>query len=263
VVSCAHMTDETLKEVVVPTGDAPAVTVKPIGHRHLTLDEIKNGCVKVGGEDANNVRICRIDEELKQGISEMEAYEKAVTFYGSARFKEGDEFYDRARHLGGRIAKELGYAIVTGGGPGIMEAGNRGAFEAGGKSVGLSIKLPMEQHNNPYVTDEVPFYFFFARKVSLSFSSEAFVCFPGGFGTFDEGFEVITLIQTGKLKPIPVILYGSEFWRPFVDTIQKIMVEKYKTVTAEEMNLFTVTDDDDLVMKIIKEAKDRTGNHLD
>ena len=248
---------------IVPTGDAPAVTVKPIGHRHLTLDEIKSGCVKVDGEDENSVRICRIDEELNQGITEMEAYDKAVTFYGSARFKEGDEYYEKARHLAGRVAKELGYAMVTGGGPGIMEAGNRGAFEAGGKSVGLSIKLPMEQHNNTYVTDEVPFYFFFARKVALSYSSETFVFFPGGFGTMDEMFEVLTLVQTGKLKPIPIVFYGSRFWTPLVEFFKSMMLETYKTISPADMNLFTVTDDDDLVIKIIHDAKSRADNHLD
>ncbi len=248
---------------VVPTGGGTAVTIKPIGHRHLTLEEIKKGCIEVPGVSADSVRICRIDEELRQGITEMEAYDKAVTFYGSARFNEGDEYYDKARVLSGRIAKELGYTVVTGGGPGIMEAGNRGAFEAGGKSVGLSIKLPMEQHNNTYVTDEVPFYFFFARKVALSYSSEVFVFFPGGFGTMDEMFEVLTLVQTGKLKPIPIVFYGTKFWTPLVEFFKTMMLETYKTISPEDMNLFTVTDDDDLVIKIVKEAKLRTDNHLD
>jgi uncharacterized protein (TIGR00730 family) len=243
--------------------DTKTTASAPAAHKHLTLDEIKKGCIEVKGDNPNQVRICRINEELSQGITEMEAYDRSVTFYGSARFKEGDEFYNKARHLGGRIAKELGYTIVTGGGPGIMEAGNRGAFEAGGKSVGLSIKLPMEQHDNPYITDNVPFYFFFARKVSLSFSSEVFVFFPGGFGTFDEAFEVITLIQTGKLKPIPVILYGSAFWNPFLDAIKKVMVDTYHTVTDDEMKIFTVTDDDDYVIETVKNAKLRTDNHLD
>ena len=235
----------------------------PSGHRHLTLDEIKNGCVEVAGDNPDSVRICRINEELKQGITEMEQHERSVTFYGSARFKEGDEFYDKARHLGGRVAKELGYTIVTGGGPGIMEAGNRGAYEAGGKSVGLSIKLPMEQHNNEYVTDEVPFYFFFARKVALSYSSEVFVFFPGGFGTMDEMFEVLTLVQTGKLKPIPLVFYGTKFWTPLVDFFKTTMLETYKTISPKDMDLFTVTDDDDLVIETIRNAKMRTDNHLD
>ncbi len=232
-------------------------------HRHLTPDEIKKGCVEVAGEDHTGVRICRINEELEQGMTEMEAYDKAVTFYGSARFKEGDEFYDKARVLGGRIAKELGFTVVTGGGPGIMEGGNRGAFEAGGKSVGLTIKLPMEQHDNPYLTDTVPFYFFFARKVALSYSSEVFIFFPGGFGTMDEFFEQLTLVQTGKLKPVPMILYGSDFWNPFVALWKTVLLEKYKTISSEDFNLFTVTDDDNQVLEIIKGAKSREDNRLD
>ncbi len=257
------MEDTTKATTVAQAADGTTVTIKPIGTRHLTLDEIKNGCVKVAGDNADNMRICRIDEELRQGITGMEAYDKAVTFYGSARFKEGDEYYDKIRHLSGRIAKELGYAVVTGGGPGIMEAGNRGAYEAGGKSVGLSIKLPMEQHNNTYVTDEVPFYFFFARKVALSYSSEVFVFCPGGFGTMDEMFEVLTLVQTGKLKPIPLVFYGVKFWTPLVEFFKTTMLETYKTISPKDMDLFTVTDDDDLVLKIVKEAKLRTDNHLD
>ena len=248
--------DQTIGASVKITHDMP--------HRHLTPEDIKKGCIEIGGADQTSVRICRINEELEQGMSEMEAYQKSVTFYGSARFKEGDEFYDKARTLASRIAKECeGYTIVTGGGPGIMEAGNRGAFEAGGKSVGVSIRLPMEQHDNPYTTDSVPFYFFFARKVALSYSSEVFVYFPGGFGTMDEFFEVVTLLQTGKLQPIPVILYGSAFWNPLMEFCRTVMLDKYKTVSEADFKLFTITDDDDLVIKTIREAKLRGDNHGD
>ncbi len=257
--------EDTAHATTAVPAPLPGSTATPNGHRHLTLEEIKQGCITVPGATSDDVRICRVDEELKQGLTEMEEYAKSVTFYGSARFSEGDEFYDRARHLAYRIAKELGYTVVTGGGPGIMEAGNRGAYEAGGKSVGLSIKLPMEQKDNPYITDEVPFYFFFARKVSLSYSSEVFVFFPGGFGTFDECFEVITLLQTKKIKPVPVVLYGTAFWQPFVDLIKQIMLEKYKTISAEDLNIFKVTDNDDEVLEIVKNAKLRTHelNELD
>ena len=242
-----------------------ATTVKhDIPHRHLTPEDIKKGCIEIGGTDSTGVRICRINEELEQGMSEMESYAKAVTFYGSARFKEGDEFYDKARILASRIAKECkDYAVVTGGGPGIMEAGNRGAFEAGGKSVGASIRLPMEQHDNAYTTDSIPFYFFFARKVALSYSSEVLVYFPGGFGTLDELFEVITLLQTGKLQPIPVILYGSAFWNPLMAFARTVMLEQFKTISESDFNIFTITDDNDLVVKIINEAKPRGDNHGD
>ena len=185
-------------------------------HRHLTPEEIKKGCVEIGG-DEHGVRICRMHEELEQGMTEMEMYDRSVTFYGSARFKEGDEYYDRARTLGSRVAKELGFTVITGGGPGIMEAGNRGAFEAGGNSVGASIQLPMEQHDNPYMTDTIPFYFFFARRYALSYSSEAFVFFPGGFGTLDELFETLTLLQTGKTRNITVVLIGQAYWERLIN----------------------------------------------
>ncbi|MBP7805032.1 MAG: TIGR00730 family Rossman fold protein [Candidatus Pacebacteria bacterium] len=259
------MTDE-IKEVAQDAiAVAPEETpnkVAIVGHKHLTLDEIKKGCVEGVGVDEDGVRLCRINSELHQGITEMEAYDKAVTFYGSARFKEGDEYYEKARKLGYRISKELGYTVVTGGGPGIMEGGNRGAFEAGGKSVGLAIALPHEQKSNPYITDDVPFHYFFTRKAALAYSSEVFIFFPGGFGTMDEFFEQLTLVQTGKLKPIPLVLYGSDFWQPFVDLWRAQMVEKYHTVTEQEMALFIVTDDDNLVLDIVKKAPMRTENRI-
>ncbi len=230
-----------------------------VEHHHQTPEDIQKICSLKDANDPNSVHICRINEELQQGIKEMSQYTRTVTFYGSARFVEGDEYYDKARGLANRISKELGLTIVTGGGPGIMEAGNRGAFEAGGKSIGLTIKLPMEQKDNQYLTDEVPFNFFFTRKMSLAFSSEVFVFFPGGFGTLDECFEQVTLIQTKKLQPIPVILYGSDFWKPFETIFKTILLDKFKTISPEDMSIFTITDNDDEVLEIIKGAKQRTN----
>ncbi len=234
-----------------------------VSHHHQSPAEIKAICLAHGEKNADGVRICRINEELQQGMTEMEAYEKSVTFYGSARFAEGDEFYEKARGLAYRISKELGFTVVTGGGPGIMEGGNRGAYEAGGKSVGVTIQLPMEQKNNPYITDEIPFYFFFSRKLTLSFSSEVFIFFPGGYGTLDEFFEVLTLVQTGKLKPVPIVLYGSDFWRPIYNVFKETLLDKYKTIGVHDLNLFLITDRDDAVIEIIKNAKSRDGNQLD
>ena len=250
-----------MAEEIITTTD-PNVNI--VHHRHLTPDEIKKGCVEIGTTE-DGVRLCRVEEELKQGMEEMEAYDQAVTFYGSARFKPGDEFYEKARNLGSRVVKELGFAVVTGGGPGIMEGGNRGAFEAGGKSVGAAIQLPMEQKDNPYLTDSIPFYFFFARRVALSFSSKVFVYFPGGFGTLDELFEVVTLLQTKKLKPIPIILYGSSFWKPLMEGFARpVMLNQFKTISASDMDLFIITDDDNLVLETIKNAPPRAqDNRLD
>ncbi len=227
-------------------------------HHHQTPDEIETIC-KNEGQTIDGIRICRINEEIQQGVKEMSAYKNTVTFYGSARFVEGDEYYEKARHLAARISTELGLTVVTGGGPGIMEAGNRGAYEAGGKSVGLTIKLPMEQKDNAYLTDEVPFNFFFARKMSLSFSSEVLVYFPGGFGTLDECFEQITLIQTKKLQSIPVILFGEDFWRPFEHVFKKVLLEKFHTVSKEDLSIFTITASAEEVIEIIKKAKPRTN----
>lgn len=229
-----------------------------VTHHHQTPEEIQKICKISKGDNADGVHLCQINEEIQQGITEMQAYKNSVTFYGSARFNEGDEYYDKARNLAGRISTELGLAVITGGGPGIMEAGNRGAYEAGGKSVGLTIRLPMEQKDNVYLTDEVPFNFFFARKMSLSYSSEVFVFFPGGFGTLDECFEQVTLIQTKKLPPIPVILYGTEFWKPFEKVFKEVLLAKFHTISEEDLSIFTITDDDDQVMEIIKNAKPRT-----
>ena len=160
--------------------------------RHLTTEEIRDGCIKIYGGDNNEAKLCMIGDEFRQGIDSIEPYKHSVTFYGGTRFDEHNSYYKKSRHLAGRIVRELGHAIVTGGGPGIMEAANRGAHESGGKSVGLTIQLPHEQKTNSYVTDSIPFYFFFARKVTLSYMSEVSIFFPGGFGTFDELFGINT-----------------------------------------------------------------------
>jgi uncharacterized protein (TIGR00730 family) len=237
--------------------------IKKDGARHLTPEEIKKGCIEIAGGDEMGTRICRINEELEQGMTEMEKYSRSVTFYGSARFTENDPYYTKARTLGYRISKELGFTVTTGGGPGIMEAGNRGAYEAGGKSLGLSIRLPNEQVDNPYTTDRIPFYFFFARKVTLSFSAQVFVFFPGGFGTLDEFFEAVTLVQTHKISGVPIVLYGSDFWNPIKDMMQAVLLEKFKTIDPQDLNLFTITDNDDEVLEIIKNSKPRNHNHGD
>ena len=230
--------------------------------RHLTLDEIRNGCVETAGGDNENAEICRIAEEFRQGIDSVEPYKKSVTFYGSARFDEHNVYYKKARSIAHRIATELGYPVITGGGPGIMEAGNRGAYDAGGKSVGLTIKLPKEQYTNPYVTDAVPFYFFFARKVTLSYMAEACLFFPGGFGTLDELFGMLTLIQTGKIEQVPIILVGGDFWKPLDELIRTQMLEKNQAISPDDINIYQILDDETEILKIIKNAKMVVDNGL-
>ncbi len=223
--------------------------------KHLTAEDIKDGCIKVYGDDNGDTKLCMIQEEFRQGIDTLQGYDQSVTFYGSSRLDEGNPAYEMIRSLAYRISKELKYAVLSGGGPGIMEAANRGAYEAGGKSVGLTIKLPHEQITNKYVTDAIPFYFFFARKVSMSYTTQACIFAPGGFGTFDELFGMLTLKQTGKIGNIPIILFGSDFWNPLEKLIKDVMADKYKTVFPFELELYKITDSEDEVLEIIRNNK--------
>lgn len=205
------------------------------------------------------VKLKAITEEFHKGIEVVKKFNPSVTFYGSTRIKEDQPYYKKVQNLTNRIVKELGYAVLSGGGPGIMEAANRGAFEAGGKSVGLTIKLPFEQVTNPYVTDEIPFHFFFTRQSAMSYSTEVCIFCPGGFGTLNELFENLTLQQTKKIGKLPVILFGSDFWNPLNETIKKILLEKYHTVNEKDMQLYTIEDDEDKIIDIIRNSKMRSG----
>ena len=153
------------------------------------------------------------------------------------------------------IVQETGASIITGGGPGIMEAANRGAADEHGVSIGMTIELPQEQVTNEYVNRSIDFYYFFSRKVALSFAARAYVYFPGGFGTLDEFFEIITLKQTKRIKPIPVILVGSDFWKPLDSYIKKQLTETYKTIDPEDRDLYVITDDNTAVVDMIKNYK--------
>jgi len=186
-------------------------------------------------------RMFRILGEFVQGFEEMADVGKAVTIFGSARLTSDHAVYEKAEALARDLA-EAGYAVLTGGGPGVMEAGNKGAFEAGGRSVGLNIALPHEQSPNGYQTDAVDFKYFFVRKVMLVKYSTAFVAFPGGFGTIDELFEALTLIQTKKIKPFPVYLVGVDYWQGLVQWLQGTLV-RHGTVSERDLHLFKVVDD--------------------
>ncbi len=197
-------------------------------------------------------RIFRIMSEFVDGFTFLAHFQKTATFFGSARLGEDHPYYQLARDLGKRLSQE-GYTIVTGGGPGIMQAGNQGASEAGGNSVGLNIQLPMEQRTNPYVKQSVSFHYFFSRKVMLDFSAEAYVFFPGGFGTLDEFFELITLVQTGKMeRGVPIILIGSDFWQPLCQWMKDVLLKQLRTIALDDLNLWTLTDDLDEAVQLIK-----------
>jgi uncharacterized protein (TIGR00730 family) len=190
--------------------------------------------------------------EFVEGFEMMSRCEAAVSVFGSARSLPDDPYYQMAETLGGKLARQ-GFATITGGGPGIMEAANKGAFEAGGTSVGLNIYLPEEQMANPYQNLSMDFRYFFCRKVMFVKYAVAFVCFPGGFGTMDEFFESMTLIQTEKTARFPVILMGSDFWSPLVDWMREFQRVRNTFIGPSDLDLFVQTDDIDHAIRIIDE----------
>jgi uncharacterized protein (TIGR00730 family) len=194
-------------------------------------------------------RLFKIIGDFIDGFEIMPDYCPTVSVFGSARVKEGNKYYEAARDLGYKLSKK-GFTIVTGGGPGIMEAANRGAFEAGGNSIGLNIKLPQEQKPNPYLNITLNFNYFFARKVMLVKYATAFVLFPGGYGTLDEVFETLTLIQTKKLKPFPVIFYGKEHWEGLLNWLKETVI-KNGYIDEEDLNIFKIMDNVDEIVDYI------------
>ncbi len=195
--------------------------------------------------------IFKIMGEFVNGFEKMSAIGPCVTIFGSARTKPGDVYYELAVMIAKRVA-QAGYGIITGGGPGIMEAGNKGAHLAGGTSVGLNIDLPFEQHDNPYIDNDksLDFDYFFVRKVMFVKYSQGFVVMPGGFGTLDELFEAITLIQTNKIGRFPIILVGSDFWAGLMDWIKNTMLEA-KNISPEDLDLVKTADSAEEVVEII------------
>jgi uncharacterized protein (TIGR00730 family) len=199
--------------------------------------------------DTDTWRALRILSEFVEGFEAFAGVGRAVTVFGSARTAEGSDAYERARRVGAALAK-AGFAVITGGGPGAMEAANRGAHEAGGLSIGCNIELPREQHLNPYVDLSVEFHYFFARKTMFVKYSDAFVIMPGGFGTLDELFEAITLIQTGKVRDFPVVLIGHAYWDGLLAWLRDVQVPA-GAIEPGDLELLRVTDDVDEAVAII------------
>lgn len=199
-------------------------------------------------------RIFRIMSEFVAGFEELADIGPGVAVFGSARSKVRSPEYKMARKVGSLIAKR-GVSVITGGGPGVMEAANRGALEAGGISVGLNIDLPSEQKPNPYINRLLHFRYFFARKYMFLYHSLSFIIFPGGFGTFDELFEALTLIQTDRSPRFPVVLAGRDYWESMVEWIRKEMMGR-KYITEDDMSLITITDNADEIVEAALAASD-------
>ncbi len=208
---------------------------------------------KAVGEDLRNEdpwRVFRIMAEFVDGFHELSEIGPAVSIFGSARTKSSDPWFKQAEKTAELLVKE-GYAVITGAGPGIMEAGNKGAAKAKGQSIGLNIDLPFEQKPNKYITELIDFHYFFCRKVMFVKYAMAFVIFPGGFGTLDEFFESITLIQTRRMGKFPVVLYGSKFWKGLIDWL-KDSVLKEGNIDSEDLDIFQIVDTPEDAIKVIK-----------
>lgn len=210
---------------------------KPKFQPNEHLEKVRKGNI----EKVPEWMIKKINEEFVKGFKFLSKYRKAVSILGSARTGMDPAVYKEATKLAHNLS-DRGFAIITGGGPGIMEAANKGAYEAKGQSVGINIRLPFEQRTNKYVKESEDFSYFFTRKVMLEYASHVYVFFPGGFGTLDELFEMVTLTQTHKIKPVAIILVNKEFWQPLLDWIKQTLYEKNKVIDEKDMQIYHLVD---------------------
>lgn len=202
-------------------------------------------------------RIFRIMAEFIEGFEFISETEREVTIFGSARTDKNNKWYQEADKLG-KLLGDNKFTVITGGGPGIMEAANKGAKESGTTSIGLNIQLPHEQRINSYVTKGKGFYYFFTRKVMMAASAQAYVFFPGGFGTMDEFFEMITLIQTEKIAKIPVICVGKDFWSKLDKFIEEVSLKDYKAIDDKDRDIYKIVDSAEEAYELIKDSQERT-----
>lgn len=205
-------------------------------------------------KSADSWVIFKVMAEFVEGFDKLAKIGPCVSIFGSARTKPDNPYYLIAEEIAAKLVRH-GYGVITGGGPGIMEAGNKGAFEQGGKSVGLNIQLPFEQHSNIYIDPDknINFDFFFVRKVMFVKYSQGFIVLPGGFGTLDELFEALTLIQTKKIGRFPIILVGRSYWSGLIDWIKTTMLEEQKNINAEDLKLFSIVETPDEAVRVIDE----------
>lgn len=215
------------------------------------MENKNNFLVKKHVQGACPVRMSRIWNEFIKGFRFLKKYEKTVTFFGSSRVKSKNKYYQEAFNLASQLSAE-GYTVVTGGGGGIMEAANKGAYMAGEESLGININLPQGEKRNKYVKNSVSFRYFFIRKVMLTFASQAYIFFPGGFGTLDEFFEIITLIQTKKVKKIPVILVHKSYWQPLLEWIERKLYKKERNISKNDIKIYYLVDNTAQALELLK-----------
>ena len=221
----------------------------------IARDKTNNNHRKKSPEDqlgTDSWRIFRIMAEFVEAFEVMAPVGPAVSVFGSARTRPNDAMYKAAEETSRLLAKE-GLAVITGGGPGIMEAANKGAFEAGGKSIGLNITLPQEQEANKYQTVSLDFHYFYARKVMFVKYASAFICFPGGYGTLDEFFETVTLVQTLKVEPYPIVLYNSGYWSGLVEWLREQLLEG-KFIDPEDIDIFRIVDSPKDAVRLVRQG---------
>lgn len=259
------MQESAVGDTTVPPVPTPEEPNKPAHHEvmgQVLTQAIQKGKGEMPHEPSPLVtkpaeleswRVFKIMSEFVEGFEILRKYGLAASFFGSARQSFAQRFYDDATELAGKLAK-VGFAVITGGSAGIMEAANKGAFEAGGASVGLNIRLEMSQGMNKYLTDSMTFDHFFVRKVMLTFASEVYIYFPGGFGTLDEFTEIVTLVQTRKIRRIPIVLYGKEYWDPFVKLFEERLKTAYGAVDDDDLSLYVVVDSVDEAYEYIVKA---------
>ena len=224
---------------------------KPIPVPSLKAEDDKNHLlVRQKLIEAAEGHLVTVVEEFEKAFDILAKYDKTVTVFGTARLPQDSDVCKQAFAVGWALAKH-GYTIITGGGGGAMEAANHGAMKAGGASIGFNIHLPMEQSLNPYTTESYRFEHFFGRKVAMTLDGKGYVFAGGGFGTFDELFEIVTLVQTGVIPKVPIILVGEDFWRPIDKVIRSVLADKYGTIEHEDVDLYTITDDIELIVNKI------------
>lgn len=230
------------------SGEVPHAEKPPKGNGNSAVRDERHLLEGPRSRWSEFVRVLRISWEFVRGFRALHFLGPCVTVFGSARFREDHPYYQKAREVGAEVAR-LGFTILTGGGPGIMEAANRGAKDVGGRSVGCNIILPKEQVENPYLDQMILFRYFFVRKVMLVKYSQAFIIMPGGYGTLDEAFEAMTLIQTGKVYNFPVIFVGVDYWTPLFDFLRNTLLSN-QTIDKHDINKLVLTDD---VSKVVEQ----------